>query len=55
MARDIFAIPTSAVLSKTTNSEASDMQPYTRNCLSPEVIEATLGCKPFLKGFDNKT
>lgn len=54
MARDVLAIPGSAVPSERTNSEAREMLPYTRNRLSPEVIEATLVSKSFLRGFGNK-
>lgn len=50
MAKDILAIPGSSVPSERANSEAREMLPYTRNRLSPEVIEATLVAKSFLKG-----
>jgi hypothetical protein len=39
MAKDILAIAGSSVPSERANSEAREMLPYTRNRLSPEVIE----------------
>ena len=52
MARDILAIPGSAVPSERANSEGREMLPYTRNRLSPQVIEATLVSKSYMRGFD---
>jgi hAT family C-terminal dimerisation region len=42
MARELLAIPGTAVPSERVNSEAREMLPYTRNRLGPEKIEATL-------------
>ena len=52
MARDILAIPGSAVPSERANSEGREMLPYTRNRLSPQVIEATLVSTSYMRGFD---
>jgi hypothetical protein len=49
MAKDILAIPGSSAPSERVNSEGREMLPYTRNRLSPEVIEATLVSKSYLK------
>lgn len=48
MAKDIHAIPGTAVPSERTNSAAREMLPYTRNRLGHELIEATLVAKSYL-------
>jgi len=49
MARELLAIPGTAVPSERVNSEAREMLPYTRNRLGPEKIEATLVLKSYLR------
>ena len=50
MARELLAIPGTAVPSERVNSEAREKLPYTRNRLGPEKIEATLVLKSYLRG-----
>jgi hypothetical protein len=49
MARELLAIPGTAVPSERVNSEAREMLPYTSNRLGPEKIEATLIVKSYLR------
>jgi hypothetical protein len=49
MAKDVLAISSSSVPSERANSEARELLPYTRNRLSPRMIEATLVAKSYIR------
>ena len=49
MAKDLLAVPGTAVPSERVNSEARNMLPYTRNRLLPSKIEATLILKSYYR------